>query len=123
MRCWNRVNRDTAGISAPGADKGQDRCARRSHRPWCVGPKPAGPARVSRSWSWWEPRCHQPAAGQERTVHLRPVVAADLGADLWRPPELAQDHHRAILVQPPLVKVLDQGADALVKAREVLRLA
>ena len=39
-----------------------------------------------------------PAAGQQRTVHLRPVVAADLGADLRRPPELAQGQHRAILV-------------------------
>jgi hypothetical protein len=57
------------------------------------------------------------------TLRLRPVVAADLGADLRRSPELAQGQHRAILVQPALAEILDQGADALVEDREVLRLA
>jgi len=64
-----------------------------------------------------------PAAGQQRAIHLRPVVPADLGADLRCPSELAHNHHGAIVVQPPLVKVLNQGADALVEDREVLRLA
>ena len=63
------------------------------------------------------------AAGQQGEIHLRPVVAADDGADLRRAAELAPHDDRAILVEPALVQVLDQGADALVEDGEILRLA
>src|SRR5882672_2677893 len=62
----------------------------------------------------------QPTAGQHGAGDLRPVVAAALAVDLGRPAELAPDDDADVLVEPARVKVLDEGAHALVEHGEVL---
>src|SRR5579872_234540 len=49
------------------------------------------------------------AAGQQRSVDPRPVVAAGVLVDLRRAPELAPDHQRHVAVKAPGVEVLDEG--------------
>ena len=61
-----------------------------------------------------------PAAGQQREVDLRPVIATHLRADLRRASELAQDDNGAILIESALVQVLDERADTLIEGRQIL---
>ena len=51
------------------------------------------------------------------------MVAAHVGADLGRAAELAPHDDRAILVEPALVQVVQQGAQALVEDRKIFGLA
>ena len=51
------------------------------------------------------------------------MIPANLSTDLRSPTKLAGDQYRAVLVEPAIVQVLDQRADALIEDREVLALA
>ena len=55
------------------------------------------------------------AAGQQGAADLRPVVAAGVFVDLRRAAEFAPDDDRHVAIQPALVQVFDQGADALIE--------
>ena len=66
----------------------------------------------------WPVRMPPPA--KQRTVDLRPVVAAGVLVDLRRAAELAPHDDRHVLVQPAVVQVFDQCGHALVEQRHVL---
>ena len=57
------------------------------------------------------------AAGEDRAVAVRPVVAAGLGVDLGRPAELAQRDHQRRFEQAAAGQVVDQGGEGPVGRR------
>ena len=53
-----------------------------------------------------------PAAGQDGAADLRPVIAAGILVDPWRPAELAPRYDRHVVQQAANFQVVDQGAQA-----------
>ena len=56
---------------------------------------------------------------QQSTPKLRPVIAAPILVNLRCAAKLSSGHHRHILIHPPLVQILNQGAERLIKKRQM----
>ena len=61
---------------------------------------------------------HRPT-GNQRAIHLWPMVAADSGTDFWSPAEFSPNDDRTIVRQAALMQIFDQRTDAFVENREV----
>ena len=60
----------------------------------------------------------KPAACQQRTHHIRPMVASTIHIDFWASPKLAPHDHCDISIQPSFIEILDQRGDSLVQQRQ-----
>ena len=58
---------------------------------------------------------------QETTGDLWPVVSAPVFIDSWGSSEFAPSDHADVLIETPLVKILNQGGDGLVEFRKLQR--
>ena len=62
-----------------------------------------------------------PAAGEEHRRNDGPViaaVAAALGSEFWRSPELAHGDDECVVQQPAVFEVADQGGDEMIEDRQ-----
>ena len=60
------------------------------------------------------------AAGEQAAGDSRPVVAAGILVDGWCAAEFAPANHDDVLVETPLVEILDERREPLVEHREIL---
>ena len=63
------------------------------------------------------------AAGEQGAGDARPVIAAGVGVDFWGASEFAPDDDGNVFVHASLVKIVDQGGNALIQQGHVFAAA